>query len=307
MTDSPPFAAGTVLLCGAHGFIGMALAQRLQGQGWHVRAASRRSTPPLDYACMRNPSDWRPYLHGITAVVNAVGHLRGSAQAPLERIHAEAPMALFTACAEAGIRRVMQLSALGVDGNDTPYAHTKRAADGHLLALTAAGQLDGVVVRPSIVMGAGGASTQLFMSLSLLPVLALPRPMLERHIQPLTVNDLANAMYRLLQSRYTGLIELGGRERLSIAELIASLRQQRGLRPAKVGTLPGWLSRASARLGDAMPFSPWCSSSLTLASHDNCCDPAPLRAWLSREPVPLGQMLRELQASASMESDGSEI
>lgn len=301
MTDSRAPSAGTVLLCGGHGFIGTALAQRFQERGWRVRTASRRSEKPLDYARMCSAEDWLPYLDGISAVVNAVGHLRGSARAPLESVHAEAPMALFTACAELGIRRVMQLSALGVDGNDTPYARTKRAADEHLLALTAARQLDGVIVRPSIVMGAGGASTELFTKLSLMPVLALPRPMLERHIQPLTVNNLADAMERLLQSEYTGLIELGGSQRLSIAELIASLRQQRGLQPAKVGTLPDWLSHASARLGDAVPFSPWCSSSLVLASHDNCCDPAPLRAWLSREPMPVGQMLRQLQASASSE------
>lgn len=298
-TFVPP--ARTALLCGAHGFIGQALAERLQASGWRVRAASRRSEPPLDYARMCTADDWLPHLQDVHAVINAVGHLRGSAQAPLECIHAEAPVALFDACAKLDIRRVMQLSALGVDGNDTAYASTKRAADRHLQALTAAGQLDGVIVRPSIVMGTGGASTQLFMRLSLLPVLALPRPMLQRPVQPLAVNDLADAMRRLLESGHTGLVELGGPERLSMAELIASLRQQRGLRPARLGTLPGWVSRASARLGDAIPSSPWCSASLVLASHDNCCDPAPLQNWLGREPVAVEELLRCIKADAAAE------
>ncbi|WP_423454480.1 NAD-dependent epimerase/dehydratase family protein [Ottowia sp. VDI28] len=301
MTDTFAPPVRIVLLCGAHGFIGQALAQRLEGSGWHVRAASRRSERPLDYARMRTADDWLPHLQEVHAVVNAVGHLRGGAQAPLERIHAEAPMALFDACARLGIRRVMQLSALGVDGNDTAYARTKRAADRHLQALTAAGQLDGVIVRPSIVIGADGASTQLFMRLSLLPMLALPHPMLRRHIQPLAVDDLADAMRRLLESSHTGLVELGGPERLSMAGLIASLRQQRGLGPARVGTLPDWLSRASARLGDAVPVSPWCSASLVLASHDNCCDPAPLRTWLRREPVAIEELLRHIEADAAVE------
>jgi len=86
-----------------------------------------------------------------------------------------------------------------------------------------------------------------------------------------------------------------------MAELIASLRQQRGLGPARVGALPGWMSRASARWGDAVPISPWCSASLVLASRDNCCDPAPLRTWLGREPVAVEELLRHIQAKDSLE------
>lgn len=298
MPDTTQTSVGrTVLLCGAQGFIGQTLARRLLAHGYHVRAASRRSQPLVDFAHMRTAADWQPHLQDVDMVINAVGSLRGSAQAPLSAIHAQAPMALFDACAEQGIRRVMQLSALGVEANDTDYARTKREADRHLQALTAAGRLDGIIVRPSIVMGAGGASTQLFMRLSLLPVLALPRPMLHRQIQPLAVTDLADAMLRLLESGHTGLVELGGPERLSMAGLIISLRQQRGLRPAPfVRALPDWMSHATARLGDAVPTSPWCSSALVLASHDNCCDPAPLRTWLQREPIAPAQLLRSMQS-----------
>ncbi|WP_051237145.1 NAD-dependent epimerase/dehydratase family protein [Ottowia thiooxydans] len=295
-TSTSPASSRTVLLCGAQGFIGRALAQSLKTQGWCVRSASRSSQPPLDYANLRTASDWLPHLQGIDAVINAVGHLRGSTQAPLESIHAQAPMALFKACAESGIRRVMQLSALGIDGNETAYARTKRAADQHLQALTAAGQLDGVIVRPSIVLGFGGASTQLFMRLSQLPVLALPRPMFEQLIQPLFVGDLTQAMVRLLESGHTGTVELGGQQKLSMAAMIAALRLQRGLRSALVGTLPDWISHASARLGDAIPVSPWCSASLVLTSHDNCCNPALLRTWLGRDPVAIEQMLRHIKA-----------
>ena len=291
-------AGRTVLLCGAQGFVGQALARRLHERGHQVRAASRRSQPPADFARMLRAADWLPHLQGVDTVINAVGSLRGSARAPLSAIHAQAPIALFEACAEQGVRRVMQLSALGVDGNGTDYARTKRAADQHLQALTAAGRLDGVIVRPSVVMGAGGASTRLFMQLALLPVLLMPRPMLRQQIQPLAVADLADAMLRLLECGHTGLVELGGPERLSMAGLVVSLRQQRGLRPAPLlRALPDWMSRGTARLGDAVPASPWCSAALELASNDNCCDPATLRHWLQREPVAPAQLLRSMQAA----------
>ena len=292
----------TVLLCGAQGFIGAALAQQLQAQGFNVVALSRRSVPAINFASMLHAADWLPHLRGVDMVVNAVGSLRGQpgnarhAGAPLAAIHTGAPKALFDACAQAGVRRVLQLSALGVEGNNTDYARTKRAADEHLLALTAQGQLDGLVVRPSIVVGAGGASTQLFLNLAKLPVLVLPAAMRQQRIQPVAVADAACAMVRLLLSPTTGIVPLGGPEPLSMAALIASLRQQGGHAAPRVLTLPRLATTLSARLGDAVPTSPWCSASLELASHDNCCDPAPLARWLGHAPVAPAQLLAAIRA-----------
>lgn len=284
----------TVLLCGGQGFIGQALARQLRSQGMRVIAASRRSQPPLQFAAMAQPADWLPYLQGVDMVINAVGSLRdqpGPNGAPLEALHQTSPQALFDACAQAGVRRVMQLSALGVEDNDTAYARTKRAADTHLLALTAQGKLDGIVVRPSIVIGAQGASTQLFMQLARLPVLVLPAVMQQRLMQPVAVDELAEVMVRLLQSPTTGIVPLGGPQRLSMAQMILSLRQQAGRSKALQLRLPDWATQASARLGDAVPTSPWCSASLQLASLDNCCDPAPMAQWLGRAPTDPAQML----------------
>ncbi|WZB69924.1 NAD-dependent epimerase/dehydratase family protein [Achromobacter xylosoxidans] len=96
-----------------------------------------------------------------------------------QAMHADAPIALFDACAAAGVRRVVQISALGIAHSATRYASTKRAADEHLLALTEQGRLNGCVLRPSVVFGAGGASSQLFLALARLPALLLPRAVLE--------------------------------------------------------------------------------------------------------------------------------
>lgn len=298
----------TVLLCGGQGFIGQALARQLRAQGMRVIAASRRSQPPLQFARMQQPADWLPHLQGVDLVINAVGSLRdqpGPNGASLEALHQTSPQALFDACAQAGVRRVMQLSALGVDDNDTAYARTKRTADARLLALTAQGQLDGIVVRPSIVIGAQGASTQLFMRLALLPVLVLPAVMQQRLMQPVAVDELAEVMVRLLQSPTTGIVPLGGPRRLSMAQMILSLRLQAGRSRALQLRLPDWATQASARLGDAVPSSPWCSASLQLASLDNCCDPAPMAQWLGRAPTDPGQMLALIRNPAAPPSPES--
>ena len=183
-----------ILVCGGNGFIGRHIVNLLALAGHDPVARSRHSLPALDYAKATTPDAWLPHLAGVDAVVNAVGVLRDSASRPIEAMHAKAPIALFDACAAAGVRRVVQISALGIEGSATRYATTKRAADEHLLALTAAGHLQGCVVRPSVVFGAGGASSEMFLSMARLPALLLPRPVLQARVQPVAVRDLAEAV-----------------------------------------------------------------------------------------------------------------
>ncbi|EZP57063.1 NAD-dependent epimerase/dehydratase family protein [Delftia sp. RIT313] len=285
-----------ILVCGGNGFIGRHIVNLLALAGHDPVARSRHSLPALDYAKATTPDAWLPHLAGVDAVVNAVGVLRDSASRPIDAMHAQAPIALFDACAAAGVRRVVQISALGIEGSATRYATTKRAADEHLLALTAAGHLQGCVVRPSVVFGAGGASSEMFLSMARLPALLLPRPVLQARVQPVAVRDLAEAVAGLVTSpEPVGMIEIGGPLPLPLAALIASLRAQMGRAPARVGTLPGWLTRASARAGDWVSASPWCSETLAMLASDNVTDPAGLQALLGRPGIAPAQLLATLR------------
>lgn len=286
-----------ILVCGGTGFIGRHIVQALRAAGHEPVLRSRHTTPALDYVQATDAGAWRAHLEGIDAAVNAVGVLRDSATRPMATVHDAAPRALFDACAEAGVRRVVHISALGIEGNPTRYASTKRAADAHLLALTQAGRLDGTVVRPSVVFGAGGNSSQLFLTLARLPVLLLPRPVQRARVQPVAVRDLAEAVARLVQeSAHPGIVELGGPRALPLGELIASLRAQQGHGPARVGTLPDWATQASARAGDWVPVSPWCSETLALLATDNVTDPRTLAALLGRPGVAPEQLVATLHA-----------
>ncbi|MDA8521764.1 NAD-dependent epimerase/dehydratase family protein [Acidovorax sp. NCPPB 4044] len=285
-----------ILLTGATGFIGRHLATRLRADGHTVlEGVSPRHARPatgqvaMDFARDIAARDWLPRLSGIDAVVNAVGVLRDSPSRPIDALHRDTPKALFDACAQAGVRRVVQISALGVDRSETRYARTKRAADTHLLGLAgeASPPLTACVLRPSIVFGRGGASSALFMNLARLPVVVLPRPVLRAGVQPVAVQDLADAVAALLGPALDrqGTIECAGPEAVSMAGLIASLRTQSGHGPAHVAPLPDLLSRWSARLGDQVPASPWCSESLELLGSDNTADAAPLQGLIGHPAV----------------------
>ncbi|WP_169717454.1 DCC1-like thiol-disulfide oxidoreductase family protein [Comamonas serinivorans] len=294
----------TILVTGASGFIGRHIAAALRARGHHVIGASRSSRPACPFSQMTQPQAWRPWLSDpasgqpVDLVINAVGALRDRPGRSLQALHADAPRALFTACAQAGVRRVVQVSALGIADNDTAYARTKRDADAHLLGLTAAGQLDGLVLRPSLVFGRGGQSSALFMALARLPVLPLPRAAHTQPIQPLAVAELAEAVVRLALgeawpapfaapgSPATGLLALGGARALSMADFIASLRAQLGLPPARQLVQPEWFSQVTAWLGDVVPVSPWCSASWTLMRTPNATASGALQAALGRAPTP---------------------
>ena len=278
-----------VLVLGAGGFIGRAITARLREVGHDVVEA--RSTE-YDFTQLLKPADWMPRLAGIDAVVNSVGVLRDSAKRPMEVVHEHAPIALFEACAKAGVRRVVQISALGIAGSDTLYARSKRAADEHLLALREQGRLDATVLRPSIVFGRGGASSQLFMNLARLPMLLLPGAALRALVQPIAAQDLAETVASLIDASGPALLSVVGPRALTLADFIAVLRAQRGHRPARVVALADAPSRWSARLGDHIPMQPWCSETLNLLQRDNADDAAPLSALLGRAGVAPEDLLR---------------
>jgi uncharacterized protein YbjT (DUF2867 family) len=293
-----------ILLCGADGFIGRHLEKALRREGHRVTAAvsarSRRAahtaTDPVavvDFARDTQAATWLPRLHGIDAVVNAVGVLRDTPARPIDAVHARTPIALFDACADAGVRRVVHIAALGIDDSASRYAETKRAAESHLLALDEDDDLDAVSLRPSIVFGRGGASSALFVALARLPILPLPGRLLDARIQPVSVHDVADAVASLLDRAdgVRGIVECGGPESLTVAEFIASLRYQLGLPAARVVRLSDRVAETSARVGDRLPGVPWCSDTLAMLATDNVVRGEGIASVTGRAPTHYRELL----------------
>src|ERR1041385_4289012 len=110
----------TVLLLGATGFIGRHLRTRLSRAGYSVVCGVRASSSvkdgrsiSVDFSRDCAEADWLSRLSGIDVVVNAVGILREMHRNTFESLHVAAPVALFRACASVGVKKVVQISALG--------------------------------------------------------------------------------------------------------------------------------------------------------------------------------------------------
>ena len=186
-----------ILVCGANGFVGRAIAERLEREGHAVVRGVRRPLNPgemaVDYMQDLTPEQWLAKLDGIEAVVNAVGILVENSGQTFANIHTKAPIALFTACRMRGIKRIVQISALHAESRQTPYFASKCAADNFLLAEAAHAH----VLRPSLIYGDKGASARMFRMTASLPLHLLPAGGRQR-FRPLHIDDLAELITRII-------------------------------------------------------------------------------------------------------------
>lgn len=240
-----------VLIAGASGFIGSHVARALLERGDAVVPVSRRDG--FDVRRMIRAADWGPVLSGVDAAVNAVGIIGERGGQDFATLHTAAPRALFDACAAAGIRRVVQVSALGADETAfSAYHRTKRAADDHLRALGF-----GVVLRPSLIYGRGGGSAEFFLRLARWPRI----PVLGdggQVLQPIHIGDVVAAVLAALDDRdgrASGrAVDLVGPAPVSFAAWLQAMRRAQGLAPARLLRVPYRLALVLAALGGR--FSP---------------------------------------------------
>ncbi len=282
-----------VLVTGASGFIGRAVAQALLRQGHQVIRVSRRPEPatggePLaaDLAQVPSQAWWLPRLAGVDAVVNAAGILREQGGQAFRAIHTEAPIELFKACAVAEISMVVQISALGADESaQSRYHLSKKAADDALRRLP----LRGAIVQPSLVYGESGASAQLFNRLAALPVLALPRrgAML---LQPVHLDDVVAGVLALLERRpaATDTIPFVGPRPLAMRDYLSQLRRTLRLgRRALVVPLPEILFRWGAAIASRLPGSFLDSETAGMLLRGSAAPSQAFERLLGRRPRPV--------------------
>ncbi|HYD75052.1 SDR family oxidoreductase [Ramlibacter sp.] len=282
-----------ILLTGATGLIGGAIARALLGEGDELVCAVRDPSRlhlgegaralQADLADVPSAAWWAERLRGVDAVVNAVGILRESHGQSFDALHHRAPAELFRACAATGVRCVVQISALGADEQArSGYHRSKRAADDVLRALP----LPGAIVQPSLVFAPQGASSGLFLGLASAPVLALPQGG-TMPVQPVHLDDVVAGVLAVLGRPPERIATLAfvGPQPLALRDYVASLRRQLGLgRAAPLLPLPAALFMAGARVAGHLPGSFLDADTAAMLLRGNAAPAAGFTELLGRQP-----------------------
>ncbi|MFD4840691.1 SDR family oxidoreductase [Achromobacter sp. NPDC058515] len=288
-----------ILVCGAHGFVGRALCEALARDGHRVlkgvRAAARPDEIAIDYMTDTDPAAWTDRLRGIHVVINAVGILAEGAGAAFDQIHRRAPIALFDAAHRAGVRRIVQLSALGAEDGDTSYFQSKRAADDHLRSLPVAHH----ILRPALVYGAQGASARFFRALATAPIHLLPGGG-RQLLRPMLVDELAEIVVRLLRgdSDAPAMLDLAGGTEVEFRQMLAVYRESMGFAPAWRAPVPAWLVSAGAALLNRLPGSLLTRDTWRMLRAGNTADAATTTRALGRPPAGIESFIGPADALA---------
>lgn len=295
--------ARTLLIVGGTGFIGSRLAQSLTGAGWRLLIPTRRRAraahllhlPTADVieADVHDPARLAGLVAQADAVVNLVGVLHSPSGTPygpaFAKAHVELPARLAQACRQAGVGRLIHVSALGA-GADAPSEYQRSKAAGEAALIDACGDaLDWTVFRPSVVFGPGDSFLNLFASLArLFPVLPLGGAY--TRFQPVFVGDVVAALRAALdQGRGVGeVLELAGPEVYTLADLVRLASTAAG-HPRPVLPLPAPLAWLQATVLSWLPGAIMSPDNLRSMQRDNVASGTPLPFGL--EPTPLEAVL----------------
>lgn len=289
-----------VLVTGAGGFIGAHIVAELARAGHEVISAVRRpikddpKAVACDMAADTHVDDWLPRLQGVNAVVNAAGILRESGNNRFDVVHRDAPCTLFRACGQAGVKRVVQISAVG-DPKDTNFIRSKHEGDRCLSSLS----IDWIVVRPSVVYAASGSygGTSLLRAMAATPLALFLPGNGQQRLQPIAAADLGRLVVRLVEGKGGSkqVLEAVGPEVVTMEQYLRAFRRWLGVPTRLVVRVPLWLIKPLAWLGERSGRGPLGMTMYTMMQSGNVGGPdavQKLHASVAFTPLSLEQELR---------------
>ena len=295
-----------VTVFGGSGFVGAQVVRQLAKAGWRIRVAVRN--PNLAHAMrlhgdvgqidivqanVRNEASLRRALQGAAACVNLVAVMNETGRQGFQAVHVMGAHNVAAAARAEGVNRLVQVSALGADPqSESKYARTKAEGEAAVREIYP----DAVVIRPSIVFGAGDRFFNRFAAMAQTsPALPLIGGGLTR-FQPVFVGDVALAIARAvaLPEAAGQTYELGGPGVFSFKALmqlmLAEINKRRILLP-----LPWPVAGVVGGLGDLAGFviaPPITSDQIILLKADNVTSGAyPGLAHLGIAPTTLEAVL----------------
>jgi NADH dehydrogenase len=257
-----------ILVTGGTGFVGTHLVNALARRGHGVAVLARRPdrarnryNRPVERVRgdVLHPPSLASALPGRDAVIHLVGIIHEQGAQTFDRMHRLAVENVVAAARDAGVRRLLHMSAMGTS-EDAPseYARSKAAGE---RAVHPSG-LDWTIFRPSIIFGPGDGFVSLLAPIVdknplFIPVIGRG----ETRFQPVSVYDVARVFADALEKPETigKTFEVGGPDILTLNEIYREIATVLGKRRKPLVHLPLWWGRLLARLFESLARRRWIS------------------------------------------------
>lgn len=265
---------------GGAGFIGRYIVKRLAERGEVLTVGGRNATQArfltlkgdvgqvgLVNIAIDDEDVLPAFVAGKDALINCVGILYERGAQKFDVVHHSAPAKLARLAREAGVERLVHISAIGADPR-SPSAYAQSKAAGEQAVRDAFPTA--TILRPSVVFG---PEDDFFNRFAAMAVMSPFLPLIgggETRFQPVYVGDVASAAVRVLDDPATAgrTYELGGPKiytfRALMELMLAEIKRNRYL-----VDLPFGLASFQARLLSLLPKPPLTPDQVEMLRRDN--------------------------------------
>jgi NADH dehydrogenase len=273
-----------VTVIGGSGFIGRYVVRNLARHDRRIRIACRHPNEALFLkplgnvgqvqlsACnVRNKDSIARAVHGSSAVINLVGILQPGGHQDFESVHKEGAGEIARAAREAGVQRLVHMSAIGADRrSESAYARTKGEGEAEVRAAFPSA----TIFRPSIVFG---PEDDFFNRFARMAQIAPALPLIgggRTRFQPVYVCDVADALVAAaVDGGAAGrTYELGGPRVYTFREILelvlAETRRKRPLVPVPFG-----VAKMMGLFAGILPNAPITADQVEMLKQDNVVSP----------------------------------
>jgi NADH dehydrogenase len=297
-----------IFVTGGTGFVGRSLVRALLASGFLVRCLVRpgsegdlRGFESIDRVPgdVLEPRGLVACAEGCAAIVHLVGIIREQPRrgATFERLHAQATANMLAVAKEAGVRRYLQMSALGTRPEArSAYHRSKWRAEEAVRGSGAAW----TIFRPSVIFGRGDEFISLLAGLirrlPVVPVLGDGR----YRLQPIPVEQVAEGFVRALRlDKSVGqTYEVGGPQPYPFVEVLDQIGAALGRRTVKKIHIPLGAVKLTTRALGWLPFYPVTADQLAMLEEESVTDPTRFFEDFGITPEPFARGLARMLGTA---------